>query len=185
LVHLDAYLAIAEFDSETKEFIQDKKASYPVIQQLMELNREERAALLPHLRHLGQNKQKEFLEFLCETSKRDSISVLKILESDTIANVIRSTNLSPIQKADKIRLLLRKGRYPSFSAQKEVFGAVLKKIEWPEKIALDHSAFFEGEDLSVRFTFKDSAEFKDKVQLLQQIASANRISELLKSMQDD
>jgi len=185
LVHLDAYLATAEFDAETKEFIHVKKASYSVIQQLMELTKKERAALLPHLRHLGQNKQRELLEFLLETSKRDNIPVLEILASEAIASVIRSTTLSPPQKADKTRLLLRKRRYPFFSAQEDSFESSLKKMEWPKDISIEHSPLHEGEDLSVRFTFKDSAEFKDKVLLLQKIVSANRIAELFKSIPND
>jgi hypothetical protein len=185
LSHLDAYLVMAEFDSETKDFIHTKNVSYPVIPLLMELNNEERSALLPHLKHLGQNKQKEFLEFLLETSKRDNISVLEILASGALANAINSTSLSPFQKADKIRLLLKKRRYPSLSAQKDAFESSLKKIDWPRDIAIDHSPFFEGEDISIRFTFTNSIEFKEKVQRLQTIASANRIAELLKSLSND
>ncbi|MFC2165124.1 ParB/RepB/Spo0J family partition protein [Acidobacteriota bacterium] len=185
LAHLDVYMALAELDDETKEFIHTKHALYPVVQQLIALNREERAVLLPHLWHLGQNKQKELLEFLCEISKRDDISVREVLASEAISSVIRSTRLSPPQKADRIRMLLRERRYPAHSAQEEAFESSLRKMGWPEDISIAHSPFFEGEDLSVRFAFKDSAEFKDKVQLLQKLASSTRIEDLLKSMSNE
>jgi ParB family chromosome partitioning protein len=185
LSHLDVYLAVAEFDAGIQEFIHVKKASYPVIQLMMELDERERTALLPHLRNLGQNKQKELLEFLIEISKRDKIPVQKILASEAIAHVIHSTALSPPQKADKIRFLLRERRYPTFSAQEEAFESSLKEMEWPGDIAITHTPFYEGEDLSVRFTFKDSAEFNEKINKLQKIASANQISELLRSISDD
>jgi ParB-like chromosome segregation protein Spo0J len=180
LAHLDVYLAMAELDAHTKEFIVDKRVSYPVIQQLLELDERERAALVPHLRHLGQNKQKELLEFLLEISKRDNIPPLLILASNVPASIIKSTALSPPQKADKLRLLLRERRYPSYSDQENAFGSSLKKMAWPGDIDIEHSPFFEGEDLSVHFTFKDSAQFQDKVEKLQKMASENTIAELLK-----
>jgi len=182
--HLDTYLAAADFDAETKEFIHVKRVSLPVIQHLMELNTDERTSLLPYLRHLGQNKQKEFLEFLLDISKRDSLPVLEILASDAIADVIQSLILPSRQKADKIRLLLKKRRYPSYSAKDDAFESSLKKISWPEDISIDHSPFFEKEELSVRFTFKDRAEFIEKVERLQKIASTAQIAEFLKSISD-
>jgi ParB family chromosome partitioning protein len=185
LAHLDAHLAMAEFDDSTKEFIHTKQVSFPVIQHLTELKKEVRAALLPHLRHLGQNKQKELLEFLLEISKRENIPVLNVLATEAVAHVIHSKSLSPPQKADKIRILLREKRYPAYTAQEASFDTSLKKLEWPEDIAIEHSPFYEEEDISVRFTFKDSAEFKEKAQKLQKLASENKIEELLKSISDD
>lgn len=185
LAHLDEYLAMADFDARTKEFIHIKKASFPVIQHLAVLKEEERTALLPHLRNLGQNKQKELLEFLLEISKRENIPALKVLASEAIAHVIHSTSLSPPQKADKIRILLRERRYPSYSAQEAAFDTSLKKMDWPEDIAIEHSPFYEEEDISIHFTFKGNSEFKEKVQKLQKLASANKIAELFKSISDD
>jgi len=185
LSYLDDYLAISEFDAETKAFIHTRNVSYPVIRFLLELTREERAMLIPHLRYLGQNKQREFLEFLLETSQREDLSVREILASDAIADVIQSEALPSAQKADSIRLLLRKRRYPSYSAREEAFALALKNMEWPEDIVLHHSPFFEGEEFSVRFAFKKDAEFKDKVQQLHTIAATNRITELLKTISHD
>ena len=76
LSYLDAYLTTAEFEIVTKEFIHIKKPSFAVIQYLTELNKEERGALIPHLKYLSQNKQKELLELLLEISKRDNVPAL-------------------------------------------------------------------------------------------------------------
>lgn len=185
LAYLDSFLATAEFDTETKEFIHTGKVSYSVIQRLTQLKKEERIALLPYLRLLGLNKQKELLEFLLEISKRDNISILDILTSSSLTNVIHSTTLSPLQIADKIRLLLRERRYPSYSAQKVAFESSLKKMEWPEDVVIEHSPFFEGEDLTIRFTFKDKTELKTKVQKLQDMADDYGLDEILKLISDD
>jgi len=184
-IHLDAYLAISELEPESKEFIEERKVSFPVLMHLIALDRLGREQVLPLLRHLGQNKQRELLEYLLEISRRDSVPVPSLLSSEETRPVIQSAALSPLQKADKVRMILKKKRYPALSAKKESFESSLKRIGWPEDTALDPPPFFEGEEFTVKFTFKDSGEFREKVDKLRSLDEKGRISELLNALSDD
>ncbi|MBN1224014.1 MAG: ParB N-terminal domain-containing protein [Candidatus Aminicenantes bacterium] len=183
--HLDTYLAVAALDPESKAFVHEKNTPLSVLVHLIELSRDGRERILPLLRPLGQNKQKELLEYLIDISRRDSVPVHAILASEEIQSVIRSAALSALQIADRVRMILKTKRYPALSSKTDLFLSSLKNINWPKDIAIDPPPFFEGEDITVKFTFKDSGEFRKKSAELKAMASEDRISVLLKSFSDD
>jgi len=176
----EKYLALAGFESELKEVIHEKSIPFSVLQTWSELKPEARRLVLPILIPLGQNKQKEILEDLQEISLRENIAAEEILKTEEILDVQSSEKLSPLQKADKIRSLLRRRRYPSFSSWKESFDSSLRKMHWPEKIALKHSPFFEDEDISVTFSFKDKKEFEENIMKLKQMASKKEFNKIFR-----
>jgi len=184
-IHLEAHLAAASFDSESKEFIHEENTPYPVLACLIGLSRSERKSVLPFLRHLGRNKQKELVEHLMEISRRDSVSIMSVLSAPEIETVIRSHFFSEQQKAERVRAILRRKRYPALTATTDSFLAAVKSIAWPENIAVEPPPFFESEDVSVKFSFRSSEEFGKKVEELKAVADEGRISSLLKSFSDD
>jgi ParB-like chromosome segregation protein Spo0J len=181
LNHLDIYLDIAALEPETKAFIHSKNMAYPVAQLLTEYSKEERSLLLSFLHPLGQNKQKELLQNLLEVSKRDHIPVQDILAGEDIQRITSAENLSPLQKAEDIRNLIQRKRYPTLSTWKDAFKSQKKDLEWPADIKIEPSPFFEGEEYTVQFTFKNSDEYKKKLTKLNELASHKKISRLLKS----
>jgi ParB family chromosome partitioning protein len=176
----EMYLSLAGFDSELKKFVYEKGVPFSILQTWTELKPEARRLVMPILMPLGQNKQKEILEDLQEISQRENIAAEDILKTVEILNVQSSENLSPLQKADKIRALLRKRRYPSFSSWKESFDSTLRKMHWPKEIALKHSPFFEDEDISVTFSFKNKKEFEENILKLKRMASKREFPKLFR-----
>lgn len=181
LNHLDIYLCISALDSETKAVIHSKNMAFPVVKLLIEYSEEERQLLLSFLHPLGQNKQRELLQNLLELSKRDRRSVQDILSGWETQKISADQNLSPHQKAEKIRNLIQRQRYPALSTWKDAFESQKKDLEWPDDIKIEPSPFFEGQEFSVQFTFKDFDEYRKKLNKLNQVASEEKISQLLKS----
>lgn len=185
LYHLDMFMSFSQFEPELKRFIHEKQIRFASLEVLAGFNPSERKLLLPFLLPLGQNKQKEVLENLREISLRNDISIEKILNSEEILKVVESENLSPLQKANRIRLLLNRKRYPHLYSWKEAFDSSLKKVHWPKDIAINHSPFFEDEDVAIHFSFKNEIEFRNHLLKLQEVASKKEFSRLFKLPSDD
>ena len=180
VAHIELILAISEAEPAVKKFVQKKDAPLPIVQSLLRFTPGERKLLLPLLRPLGQNKQKEVLEDLWETSRRDEVTLREILKDKEIRQVLDSPKLPPIQKAEKIRLSLKRKRYPQLSSWQDAFDLTLRKARWPKEIAIQPAPFFEDEAISASFRFKDIKEFRAWVKKLQEMAAKEEISGLFK-----
>ena len=185
LQYLESYLTYSQFDPELKRALQEREMTYASLQHLAEFTSRERKSLLPLLSPLGRNKRKEILEDLQEISQRDDCDVEDILALKEIKNVIDSGKLSLLQKADNVRILLRRKRYPTFFKYKDAFDSHLRKMHWPKGLSIDHSPYFEDEGISVNFDFTDKDEFIKKLSKLHEMASNQEFSYLLKPISDD
>jgi len=180
LSHFESFLAFSKFESEVKKIIHEKNMPFSSAKLLAEFTPQERKSLLPLLLPSGQNKMKEILEDLKEISKKDDIPAGKILSSREIMEIMTFERLSLLQKADKIRLLLKRKRFPTLSLWIESFDSLLKKINWPKNIIVKSSPFFEEENFSVNFSFGDRKEFKTNLLKLQELATKEEFSRIFK-----
>lgn len=178
--HLEALLGLAEADAALKKFVRDRDAPLPVVQALLRFGPAGRKCLLPLLRPLGQNKQKEILENSWEICRRDSVSVRHILSDNEARRALVSRKLSPLQKAERIRGFLRRKRFPRLSSREEEFNSALRKIRCPPGLAIRPSPYFEDEKISASFWFKDEGEFRAGVKKLEEIAGNKDLAGLFK-----
>lgn len=179
LSHLDLFLSFSQFTPDVKRYIQGKNMPLASVKLLAEFLPEERSFLVPLISPLGQNKQKEILEYLQEISKKDDISVEKVFAFEGIRDVLSSDNFSPLQKADKIRLLLKKKRYPVLSSWEDSFDSLLKDLDWPEEIEVRPVPFFEEDKLSVSFAFRSKKQFREHLLKLQALSSKKEFYRML------
>jgi len=180
LASLDTYLAFSQFEPELKKAVYERNMSFPSVKPLIEFSSRQRKQLLPLLLPLGQNKRRELLEDILEVSRKNDTPVHKILLSPEIQAVRESETLTSLQKADSIRLLLRKKRYPAFSSMQDSFESLLRKIDWPEEIAISPSPFFEEEDFTVRLTFKNEEQLKAGLLKLEGLSARKDFSKIFK-----
>ena len=180
LLYLDTYLAFSQFEPEVKKAVHEKNMSFSSVKPLVEFSSRERKQLLPLLLPLGQNKRRELLEDILEVSRKSDTAVHKILLSPEIKAVQESETLTPLQKADSIRLLSRKKRYPAFSSLQDSFESLLRKIDWPEEIAISPSPFFEEEDFTVRFTFRSEEQLMAGLLKLEELSARKDFSKIFK-----
>jgi hypothetical protein len=180
LSHFESYLAFSKLESGVKRIIHEKNMPFSSVKILAEYTPQERKSLLPLLLPSGQNRMKEILEDLKEISKRNDTAPQKILSSKDILDITESEKLSPLQKADKIRLFLKKKRYPALYSRKESFDSLVKKLRLPKTVAVKPSPFFEEDDFSVNFSFGSRKELKTNLLKLQELASKQEFSAILK-----
>lgn len=180
LSHLDSYLAFSQFEPEVKKAIHEKNMSFLSVKPLVELSSQERKRLLPLLLSLGQNRRRELLEDILEVSRMNNTTVQKILLSPDIQAIQESEALTPLQKADRTLLLLRKKRYPAFSSRQDSFESLLRKINWPHEIDINPSPFFEEENFTVSFDFESEKELKASLLKLEELSARRDFAEIFK-----
>ncbi len=184
LSYLDMYLKIARLDSACKKMIFDKKMPLPQVQLLTEFSPQDRERILPLILPLGQNKLKQFLEDLFELTRKTGNSAAAILSAPEIQAVSESDNLSLLQKADRIRALLRTHRYPTLTSWKKSFDASLRKARLSKDVAFDAPSFFEDGEFSVTFSVKSKKAFQERLARLQDLASDENLFSIYKKFFD-
>ncbi|MDH5467501.1 MAG: hypothetical protein OEY25_08800, partial [Candidatus Aminicenantes bacterium] len=108
------------------------------------------------------------------------IPAQKILLSPEFQAIQQYETLTPLQKADSIRLLLKKKRYPALSSMQDSFKSLLKKVDWPKEIDINPSPFFEEEDFTVRFTFKSEEQLKAGLLKLEELSARKDFAKIFK-----
>lgn len=169
--HLRRLLDLARARVDVKKYAHEKDIRIGVLESLLRFGDADRSRILPVLRPLGQNKQKEVLDDLWEISRRDRVSVRRILEDGVIGETLRSEKLPPVQKADRIRRLLRGLRYPALSSRQAAFEGALQKMGCPRQIVIQPSPYFDDEYVSVSFRFRNGDEFRERLKKLERLAA--------------
>ena len=184
--HLEMYLSAAAFPPEEKRIIHQKNMTEAVLKGLIAFTPGERSEILPWLQVLGRNKQKELLELIRDIARRDRMPPLEILsQQPRFEPARRDEALSLPQKADRLIDLLRRQRSPGLSAWRQAFSEALKKLQVEQGIVVDPSPFFEGEDLSLCFRFRNRDEFLDKLAQLAKMADKSAFQGLFPESDDE
>jgi len=179
-LYLDAYRAIGRFPPVVKGLILEKKLPFSVAQLLAEFGRNDLEAIAPLLLPVGQNKMKEILEDLKGLSLGKNRSVRGILRREEIRRILRSEDWPPLQKSERVRGILRKMRNPHLAEWEEDFAAALKKLGWPKNVAITPAPYFERDEMTVHFRFRDAKEFKERAARLAGLAAKDELNSLWK-----
>jgi hypothetical protein len=169
LAYFDIFCDIARFDPAWKKIIFEKKIPLSSLQLLVEYSPEERERLLPLILPMNLNKLRQFLEDLFDLSKKTGDSPHSILSAPKIQSMLHNDKLSALQRADKIRSLLRTKRYPTISSWKKSFDAAIKKAELSKDVTFDSNSFFEDGEFGVTFSFRDKKAFQKRLAKLQDL----------------
>ena len=184
LSYFDIYLKMALLDSAWKKIIFEKKMSLSTAQLLTEFSPEDREALLPFILPMNANKLKQFCEDLHDLSKKTGHSPKIILSAQEIMSVSQSENLSPLQKSERVRSLIRAKRYPTLSSWEKTFGTSLKKAHLSKDVAFDSASFFEDGEFAVTFSLKNQQAFQKRLSKLQDLLSDEDLFSLFKGFPD-
>lgn len=168
--HLEIFLSLVSIEDETKRFVAEKNPLFSILEDLLRLKPAERKRVLPFLRPLGQNKQKELLSDLLSISRRENASVSRVLASVSATSGIACKDLTPLEKAEKLRAELRLRRYPRLSQARAAFAAARKSLTLPESILIEPDPTFEDPALTVSFRCRTSQELRECLARLEAVA---------------
>jgi len=183
--YYDLYKKISRMSKKEKYILNQKKMALAVVEHLVQFSPKERQLFFPLLVLLSQNKQKELLEMAREISFKRDIPVSEIFNSEEIKGVFFSKNLSPVQKADRIRDLLKKIRFPLLSAREKSFEFSKKKLKWPKDIDLSPTPYYEDNMVHIKFSFSGHKDYLKKISNLQSMAEKDEFNALIKMVLDE
>ena len=119
--------------------------------------------------NLSTSKQAEIIESCCDISKRDQLLISEIIGEKEITEALSRDELTLSQKGDRIRLILRKKRFPVLTGLEDRFLNLKKKLGLPKNIRFESPPSFEGDVYSLQINFRNFEELKssaDRVKLL-------------------
>ena len=177
---LERYLKLMQLEQELKIAVANDFLSVEIAIALLEQSNIERQAIfkLFQLLKLGKNRQKEFFKLLTEISAIDDRSVDLVLSNNEIEGILKNDKITPPRKTEYIKAILKKMRYPLFTNIDEQFQNIKKELKLPPKIVFRPPLFFEAENYSVEFSFKNQPEFNKLVEILKSIADQNKLVKL-------
>ncbi len=183
--YYDLYKKISRMSKKEKSILNQKKMAPAVVEHLVQFSSKERQLFFPLLVCLSQNKQKDLLETAKEISFKRDIPVSEIFSSEEIKGIFFSENLSSIQKADRIRELLKKKRFPLLSAREKSFEYSKKKLDWPKDIDLFPTPYYEDNMVHIKFSFSGHKDYLRKIFNLRSMAEKDEFAALVKTVSDE
>jgi len=118
---------------------------------------------------MGVNLRREVAANLYEIQKRDGTPPSAFLSGREVSCVTESADLSTPEKAQAVRGIVRRGRYPVLTGLESAFAARVKALRLPPCITVQHPPFFEGREYRCTFTFQNGKEFQSCVERIRDI----------------
>jgi ParB/RepB/Spo0J family partition protein len=119
--------------------------------------------------NLSTSKQAEIIDSCCDILRRDRLSIPEIINEKEITEALSREDLTLSQKGDKIRLFLRKKRFPMLIILEDRFLYLKKKLGLSKNIRFEPPPSFEGDVYSLQLNFRNVEELKssaDRVKIL-------------------
>jgi ParB family chromosome partitioning protein len=180
---LNTYLSLIQMEDEIKIYILNEEVSRTNIRRISALSSKDRMALLSLISplKLGENRLREILTFLEEVTKRDRLEIREIVERPEIQAILSHRELTPPQRADRMKKALLGLRYPRMHNMEEKFEKKRKELNLPSNVSLYHQPFFEGKGVKVEFQFETVEEYRSIVSHLSKLTDKKEFKEILQS----
>jgi ParB family transcriptional regulator, chromosome partitioning protein len=178
---LNTYLSLARMEDEIKEYVVREQVSRTNIRILAKFAPGDRVATAAVLRRvkLGENRLRELLTLLEEISRRDRRTVKEIIDGSQIGAVLGQEELTPLQRAERLKKVLIDIRYPKLKALEDSFEERRKGLHLGSTVRLEHPPHFEGKGLKLGFQFERSDQFREILSSLIEIADREDLAAML------
>jgi ParB-like chromosome segregation protein Spo0J len=182
---LNIYLKIADFEEEIKHYIATHELPMSLFELLANLASVDRTAVFTLIStlKLGVNKIKELLIDLDEIALRDGCSIYQVLDDKNIQEILTHKRYSGPQKAEHVRRIIRKKRYPQLTDLEHKYKKRLKQLQLPRGLQLKTDRFFEDDELSASFRFQTPEQLEAFAKELLHLSQKPELQDLLDLIQ--
>jgi len=98
-----------------------------------------------------------------------------------IQTVLSHQDLTPSQRAEKVKKVLLNLRYPKLHQLQETFETKRKELNLPAGLSLQPPAFFEARGMKIEFQFETIEEYQSLVSSLFLLQEKEEFQEMLRS----
>lgn len=176
----ELYSTLHELPAEWQQALVDDHVPLDLAKSVVEMSPQDRSAfwrLIVELR-LGKNRQRELLILLQDVARIQGVSPAQLLETKQIGEIPRMEKWTSSQKAERLKEWLWEKRYPHYVAIRKQFDDLVKGAACPPGFTLQHSPFFEGEELQIVFGFKSSEDYRAKIDFMERLLQSGHITQL-------
>lgn len=180
-IWLDRYLPLTGLDERSKNELLVDGLSLEVVFALPGLAVAERHHLLDLFKtlRLGKNKQSEMYSLIHDVCQMQGRSMGALLQQPELAGILAASELTFTQKAERCKEALMRLRYPRFSRAQQAFHDLLKEAGVPPALRISPAPFFNSEEVSIAFSFKNEQEFRHCMATLQRLDAEGVIEKLV------
>ncbi len=180
-IWLDRYLPLTGLDERSKNELLADGLSLEVVFALPGLAVAERHHLLDLFKtlRLGKNKQSEMYSLIRDVCQMQERSMGVLLQQPELAEILAGAELTFTQKAERCKEVLMRLRYPRFSRAQQAFHDLLKEAGAPPALRISPSPFFNSEEVSIAFAFKNEKEFRQCMGALKRLDAEGVIEKLV------
>jgi ParB-like chromosome segregation protein Spo0J len=179
---LERLLALATLEPPFLQLAARGRLALPAGAALAGWTLEDRAAALPYLEELwlSQSMQEQLLEQLSLLARREATSPGAILGRAEVRQVLGEPSLSPQERTQRVRRLLRRWVYPRSTAAREAFQAALDRLGLSRhpRLRLTPPPAFEGPDFHLEIKFRDSQELANLLEELTRLTNKSEFGNL-------
>ena len=179
----DRVLSLWELTEGIKKYIVENDVNLSNAVRFLNFSSEDQTKIIKLLStlKLGLNKLKELLTYIEEIGHRDDISPHEMV-SDEMEAILSNDDVPTPQKANQIRGLLKRKRFPKLVAMEKEVQENIKQLKLPPEILLSTPPFLEGDKLKVEFSFKNREELKKIINKLSDISDHEELETILKML---
>jgi len=162
---LAAYLAVPDLEEEILRTLASEGLNIGDVPGLLRWSGPERMAVFRLFTDLkmGTNLRREITLNLFEVQQRDGTPPSAFLAGEEVARALRDPDRSVPQRAQAVRALARRARYPLLTRLEARFAEKMKALRLPPNLSIQHPPFFEGDEYRCTFTFRSETDFRDCV----------------------
>lgn len=165
--------ALLALPQPLQRWVEEGVLPMPMALELGRLERTEDAVCLGELFrrfNLGLNRQREFLAYISDITRRDHLSIRQLLQDPQIVGILEDPNTDPPTKANQIRTLLRKLRYPKITAFEAQYQRHIRELHLPKGVELVAPEHFEGSAWRLFIHFTKPEELGRQLKTVQDLA---------------
>src|SRR5690242_6211823 len=166
-------------ESDVGEVLSERSVPSLIRQRLDTWNRSDRerfSALVSALK-IGQNHQRDLMEWLEEIAIRDSLGIDEILRSEALEKIESDPRLGRADKLKRIKEHIRRLRFPRLSETEDAVRKHIRTLGLEPQVRVSAPAGLEGGKLHAEFSAATLEEFKRCVGKLADAAEAQSLAE--------
>jgi ParB family transcriptional regulator, chromosome partitioning protein len=127
---------------------------------------------------LGLNRQREFIDWLNGISRRERISLHKVIEDRELNEIIDDADTDRKQKSLLVRQYFKNRRYPEISKTEQRYHAFIQTLNLGKGVQLIPPAHFEGQTYAIKINFTHYEELVSRYQDLEKNIQSSQLQSL-------
>ncbi len=180
--HLERLLQVSALEAPFQELCARGRLALTAAASLSQWPGADRAAVLSFLAGLpfSQSKQEQFLEDVELLARRENTSPGAILSREQLQQPLDDQALTPLERAEAVRRLLRGWVSPRLHAARAAFQEALGRLglKGHPRVRLQPPAVFEGPDFHLEIKFRDGPELKSLLAEITRLSAQEEFGDL-------